>query len=165
MQTRTAEGTSTSIAAPGVRRDWSWSIALQDKPISHPDLAGIHHAWKARQTASGLPSFADFTFDDLVPWLGNISIARAQDGDMELELIGCSVTNQAGEEISRTNLADCKFGPVGENAREMLETVTGMGVIALPCGFTEWRSQSIGWHGIALPLQHRSALICLFALE
>jgi hypothetical protein len=165
MQTRTAEGTSTSILAPGIRRDWSWSIALLDTPILHPDNASFHRVWKARHIASGLPSFSDFTFEDLAPWLGSVSIARAQNGDMELELIGCSMTNQAGEEISRVNLADCKFGPVGENAREMLETVTGMGVIALPCRSTEWRNQSIGWHGLALPLADNAALICLFVLQ
>ena len=165
MQTRTAEGTSTSILAPGIRRDWSWSIALLDTPILHMDIASFHRVWKARHTASGLPSFSDFTFEDLAPWLGSVSIARAQNGDMELELIGCSMTNQAGEEISRVNLADCKFGPVGESAREMLETVTGMGVIALPCRSTEWRNQSIGWHGLALPLADNAALICLLVLQ
>ena len=84
---------------------------------------------------------------------------------MELELIGRSMTNQAGEEISWVNLGDCKFGPVGENAREILETVTGMGVIALPCGGTEWRNQSIGGHGLALPLADNAALIFLFVLQ
>jgi len=165
MQTRTAEGTSTCIPATGVSREWSWSISPQDSAIYHPDLAPLYNVWKARHPVSGLPAFSDFTFDDLAPWLGNLSIARAQDCDLELELIGCSMTNQAGEEISRVNLADCKCGPVGENTREMLETVTGMGVIALPCGSTEWRNQSIGWHGIALPLADNAALICLFTLK
>ena len=165
MQTRTAEGTSTSIADPGVCREWSWSLALQDSGISHADLAPLHAVWKAKLPESGLPAFSDFKFDDLAPWLGNISIARSLGGDIEIELIGCSMINQAGEEISRMSLSDCKFGPVGQNAREMLETVTDMSVIALPCGVTEWRNQSIGWHGIALPLAGNAALVCLFSLK
>lgn len=162
MQTRTAEGTSTCTTTPGIRRDWAWSILHQGHAILHPDLAPIYRIWKARHSANCLPSFSDFTFDDLAPWLGSISIARVQTNDLDLELIGCSMTNQAGEEISRVNLADCKFGPVDERAREMLETVIGMGVVALPCGCTEWRNQSFGWHGIAVPLSGQSALICLF---
>lgn len=165
MLTRTAEGTSTSIGQSGIRREWSWSIALHGRPVAHPDLSPLYQVWRSRHAAGELPSFGDFTFDDLAPWLGNISIARTLGNRIELELIGCSMTNQAGEEISRKNLADCKSGPVGENAREMLETVTGMGVIALPCGCTEWRDQSIGWHGIVLPLADRAALICLFTLK
>ena len=79
-----------------------------------------------------------------------------------MDLLGCCLTDKDGRDISKVNLSEAKFGPVGANAREMIETVTGMGVIALPCGVTYWRGQAFGWHGVVLPLANRSALICLF---
>ena len=163
--TRTAEGTSTSIPARGNRRGWSWSPALMETPVHHPDLAPVYEAWDRRRTEGNLPSIEDFGFDDLDPWLGKISVAWAVGSDFELELLGCSLTNEAGEEISRVKLSECKLGPVGPNARDMLETVTGMSILAFPCGTTEWRGEPIGWHGIALPLADGAALICLFTIH
>lgn len=165
MQTRTAEGTSTSIAAPGTTREWTWTLALRDAPINHPDLAPLYRTWKRLQRDGGLPCASQFSFDDLAPWLGRVCVARARAGDYEIELIGCSLTNEDGQEISRVKLSDSKLGPVGVNAREMLETVTGMGVIALPCGSVECAGAPVGWHGIALPLAESAALICFFVLD
>ncbi len=165
MQTRTAEGTSTSITTPGTRREWTWALALQDAPINHPDLAPLYHTWKRARRNGNLPCVSQFSFDDLTPWLGRVCVARPRDGDYEIELIGCSLTNADGQEVSRVKLAESRLGPVGANAREMLETVTGMGVIALPCGMVECVGGPVGWHGIALPLAEHAALICFFVLD
>lgn len=165
MQTRTAEGTATSSAASAVPRDWSWTIARHDGPVSHQDLSPLFKLWQSKSQPEVLPDLEDFSIAELVPWLGNLSIARPIGDDFELELLGCSVTDQHGREISRVSLSEAKFGPVGTEAREMLETVTDMGIIALPCGSTYWRGQCFGWHGIALPLAGQSALISLFVLQ
>lgn len=165
MQTRTAEGTSTSIPGHGGRREWSWTPALLEAPVQHPDLAPVYRAWNRRRRGHDLPSARDFTFDDLAPWLGTVSIVRQTAGDFELDLLGCSLTNQAGEEISRIRLSESRSGPVGVSAREMLETVILMKVMAFPCGSAEFRRHSIGWHGIVLPLAGRAALLCLFTAE
>jgi len=73
--------------------------------------------------------------------------------------------DECGREASRITLSNSRFGPVGASAREMLETVTDMGVVALPCGTTEWRGRTFGWHGIALPLASRSALMTLHVVH
>lgn len=165
MQTRTAEGTSTSIPAGGTRREWAWTPALTDTPVHHPELAAVYRAWSKHRRGGSLPAVTDFSIDDLAPWLGRISIAKATGNDFEVELLGCSLVDAAGKEISRVMLSDSKPGPVGVNARDMLETVTGMGIIALPCGTSEWRGQSMAWHGIALPLAGNAAMICLFTVH
>ncbi len=165
MQTRTAEGTSTSTPMGGARREWSWTPALLESPVHHSELAAVYKAWAKHRRNGSLPALTDFSIDDLTPWLGRISVATATRGDFEIELIGCSLINESGEEISRVLLSESKLGPVGPSARDMLETVTGMGIVALPCGSTEWRNQSIGWHGIALPLAGSAALICLFTAQ
>lgn len=165
MQTRTAEGTATSIPAGDNRREWSWTPALLETPVCHPDLAAVHRAWSKHRRGDNLPAVSDFSIDDLAPWLGRVSIAKATGNDFEVELLGCSLINAAGQEISRVMLSESKRGPVGANARDMLETVTGMGIVALPCGYSEWRGQTVGWHGIALPLAGSAALICLFTVQ
>lgn len=162
MQTRTAEGTSTSVPLGTARREWSWTPALVDTTVHHPDLAAVYKAWARHRKNDGFPAISEFTIDDLAPWLGSISVAKATGGDFEVELLGCSLINESGEEISRVMLSESKRGPVGPNARDMLESVTGMGILALPCGQAEWRGQLVGWHGIVLPLAGCSALICLF---
>lgn len=165
MQTRTAEGTSTSTPMGGARREWSWTPALLETRVHHPELSAVYTAWSKHRRHGRLPAITDFSIDDLAPWLGRVSVAKAKGGDFEVELLGCSLINESGEEISRVMLSESKLGPVGPNARDMLETVTGMGIVALPCGSTEWRDQSIGWHGIALPLAGSAALICLFTVH
>jgi hypothetical protein len=162
MHTRTAEGTSTRCHFPGTEREWSWTVARSDLPVAHHDLSPLYRLWKAKCAAYQLPALTSFSLSDLAPWMGLLSIAHPCGGDFELELLGCSLKDQNGNECSRLPLADCKFGPVGTDAREMLDIVTGMGVIALPCGATSWRGQTFGWHGIVLPLAHSAAIVCLF---
>ena len=166
MLKRLVESKLTTAPAAGTTSEWTWVASRADMPVQHRDLSALYATWlRAKGTVGDLPAWSDFSADDLDQWLGRICLVQQGEQELELEVLGCCLTDQYGHDISRQPLSAATSGPLGEDARDMFEAVIGLGIIGLPCGVTYSRGRCLSWHGIALPLANGSALVCLFHID
>ena len=78
-------------------------------------LAELLALWHAKRGARAMPSRADFTFEDFLPWLGNLALLDAIDGgkDFRYTVYGTKLVETFGFDLTGRSAGDAiaQVGP------------------------------------------------------
>ena len=146
MLKRLVESKLTTAPAAGTTSEWTWVASRADMPVQHRDLSALYATWlRAKGTVGDLPALSDFSADDLDQWLGRICLVQQGEQELELEVLGCCLTDQYGHDISRQPLSAATSGPLGEDARDSPHHPDNIDAMQVVYTGTHDNDTTLGW--------------------
>lgn len=84
-------------------------VGLSD--IASEIVLVFHELWQSKHRDGRIPARADFSVDELGPWMGNIMIVDVLDGgaDFHHRLIGTNIVEAVGRDLTGRRVSRCDY--------------------------------------------------------
>lgn len=85
--------------------NWNVRLRLYETPDGFPDdphIASLHRLWDDRRGGRRMPARADFPVEDLLPWLGYVSLVDVvvEPRRFRWRLIGSGIAERMGRDVT-----------------------------------------------------------------